>query len=143
MSLSWLPRLPPHLLPTLLVLCTAVMFCDGSFHPQTSAQEQSPHCFTSSFPAKHCISFCSVIIFPALGCLLDSPKPRLHVSPMCSYSNTSLTVELHSYTDKDLLGFCYVPGTVVDAGDTAVKETKTHPQGADVLVRGNRLKIII
>ena len=62
---------------------------------------------------------------------------------MRSYSNTSLTVELHSYTDKDLLGFCYVPGTAVDAGDTAVKETKTRPQGADVLVRGNRLKIII
>lgn len=32
-------------------------------------------------------------------------------------------------------------GTAVDAGDTAVNETKTHPQGAGVLVRGNTLEI--
>lgn len=50
---------------------------------------------------------------------------------------TCLTVELHPNADKGLLGFCYMSGTAINAGDIA------HPQGADMLVRGNRLEIKI
>lgn len=61
---------------------------------------------------------------------------------MCSYSSPSLIAELHFYINKYLLGFCYVSGTDLGAaGDTDVKETKTAPQGADTLVRGNGLEM--
>lgn len=117
----------PHLIlchPS-LALCTASCFVMAHFHPHTCAEEQSP----SYFPDKHFLSFCSLLVFLVLGCLPWFPLVQITCIPyvlLATLASLIVLVELHSYVDKYLRGFCYVSGTVLGAGDSAVNETKTH-----------------
>lgn len=74
-----------------------------------------------------------------------NPPGRGYMYPPCALTATltSLVALLDPHTENYLLGFCYVSGTAVCAGDPIVKNTKTQPPEADMRVRGNRLEIKI
>lgn len=62
----------------------------GLMSPPDFAPEQSPPYLTSSFPAKYCISFCSAIVFLALGCLPWFPQAQVTHIPHVLLQQPSL-----------------------------------------------------